>query len=286
MKTLHKRLNNTFFALLFAVYTVLSLSAVSVISVSAQGDLPRLVDEADLLTDSEESELSDLLDEISERQQVDVVVVAVNSMDGATAMDYADDFYDYNGYGLGSGRDGILLLISMEERDWCMTTRGYGITAFTDAGQEYMSEQFVSDLSLGDYAAAFTNFANLCDDFITEAKAGTPYDIDHLPDESFSLVGGLVLSFGIAFIISLIATGIMKGQLNSVSSQSAANNYIKQGSMQLTKKSDLFLYKKVNRVRKQENNSSSSSSGSSHSGGSRTHTSSSGATHGGSSGKF
>ena len=278
MRTLHKRLNGIVLALLFVVCTV-----VSVFPVSAAGGLPRLVDGADLLSDSEESDLSDLLDGISERQQVDVVVVTVDSMEGETAVVYADDYYDYNGYGFGNGRDGILLLISMEERDWCMTTCGYGITAFTDAGQAYISEQFLSDLSAGDYAAAFTNFAELCDDFITQAKTGEPYDVDNLPPGSFEPVWGLMTALAVAFIISLVVTGFMKGQLKSVHSQYAADNYIKQGSMQLTKKDDLFLYKHVDRRKRVENNSSNRSSSS---GGSRTHRSSSGATHGGRSGKF
>ena len=59
--------------------------------------LPRLVDRADLLSELEEEELEARLDEISERQQADVVVVTVNSLDGKSAQDYADDFYDYNG---------------------------------------------------------------------------------------------------------------------------------------------------------------------------------------------
>lgn len=285
MRTLHKRIHIAFFALLFAVITAFSFSAVSVLPAAAAGDLPRLVDMADLLSDSEESELSEMLDEISQRQQLDVVIVTVDSMEGGTAVVYADDFYDYNGYGYGDRRDGIILLISMEERDWCMSTRGYGITAFTDAGQDYISELFLSDLSAGDYAVAFTNFAQLCDDFITQAKTGKPYDVDHLPDQSFEPVWGLLTALGVAFIISLIVTGFMRSQLHSVYSQSAADNYIKQGSMQLTKKNDLYLYKHVDRRKKPKNNSSNNSNRSS-SGGSRTHTSSSGATHGGSSGKF
>ena len=277
MKRLNKRFAGTFLALLLAVFTV---SAISVFPVSAAGDLPRLVDMADLLSDSEESDLSDILDEISERQRVDIVVVTVDSMDGESAMVYADDFYDYNGYGFGNERDGILLLISMEERDWYISTTGYGITAVTDAGREYISEIFVDDLSAGDYAAAFTSFANLCDDFITQAKTGEPYDVGNLPKEPFGVVGNLVAAFVIAFIISLIVTGIMRGQLKTVRSQSAADNYMKQGSMQLTKKNDLFLYRNVARRKKPENSSSNSS------GGSRTHTSSSGTTHGGGGGKF
>lgn len=267
----------------FSMFVILTLCVIPVFPAFAADDLPRLVDMADLLSDDEEADLSGLLDEISRRQQVDVVVVTVNSMEGASAMEYADDYYDYNGYGYGDERDGILLLISMDERDWYISTCGFGITAFTDAGLEYISEIFVNDLSLGDYAAAFTSFARLCDNFLTQAKTGEPYDVDFLPKEPFEPFLSLVTAFVIAFIIALIATTLMKGQLKTVRSQTAADNYMKQDSMKLTRKNDLFLYKKVDR-RKKETTSSSGSSGSS--GGSRTHTSSSGTTHGGSGGKF
>lgn len=284
VKTWNKSRNGIFFALLFAVCTVFSFAAIPVLPAAAAGDLPRLVDMAGLLSDSEESDLSDMLDEISERQQVDIVVITVDSMEGKTAVVYADDYYDYNGYGFGDERDGILLLISMGERDWYISTRGYGITAITDAGREYISERFVSDLSAGNYATAFTNFAKLCDDFITQARTGEAYDVDNLPEGSFEPVWGLLTALGIAFIISLIVTGFMRWDLQSVYSRSEADNYIKQGSMQLTKKNDLFLYRHVDRRKKAEYNTSNSSGGSS--GGSRTHISSSGATHGGGGGKF
>lgn len=283
MRTLNKKLADIFLALLTAIFAA---SAFSAFPVYAADGLPRLVDDADLLSDDEEAELSDMLDEISERQQVDVVVVTVGSMNGQTAVAYSDDFFDYNGYGFGDERDGVLLLVCMDERDWNISTSGYGITAFTDAGQEYISEIFLPDLSDGNYAAAFTSFAQLCDDFITQANTGEPYDIDNLPKEPFSFLGTFITAFLIAFVIALIATGIMKGQLKSVHSQSAASNYIQQGSMQLTKKNDLFLYSHVERRRKPENTSSNNSNSSGSSGGSTTHVSSSGRTHGGSGGKF
>ena len=47
---------------------------------------PRLVDDADLLTSSEESELLSLLNEISERQKMDIVVVTVDSLGGILRM--------------------------------------------------------------------------------------------------------------------------------------------------------------------------------------------------------
>lgn len=285
MRMLNKRVISAFLALLLTIFTG---SAVFALPVFAAENPPRLVDEADLLSDSEESELSGMLDEISERQQVDIVVVTVDSMGGASAMAFADDFYDEEGYGFGDEQDGILLLVSMGERDWYISTAGYGITAVTDAGREYISGIFVEDLSAGSYMEAFTGFAKLCDDFITQAKTGEPYDVDNMPQEPFG-VFDIVLAFGIAFIIALIVTGIMRWQLKTVYSQSAADNYIKQDSMQLTKKDDLLLYKHVERKKRPEKTSSDSpsSSGRSNStGGSRTHTSSSGKKHGGGGGKF
>lgn len=254
------------------------LSVIPVCTVSAADSVPRLVDEADLLSDSEESALLSSLDEISERQKMDIVVVTVNSLEGKSAMEYADDFYDENGYGFGEGRDGILFLISIGERDWNISTRGYGITAVTDAGREYMSEQFKEDLSGGEYAAAFTTFVGLCDDFITQARSGEPYDVGNLPKEPFWFGGYLGISLGIAFVISLIVTGVMRSKLKTVHNQSGADTYVKKGGLKLTKENDLFLYRHIDRREKPKEEENS--------GGSETHTSSSGATHGGGGGKF
>ena len=282
MKKIKKKLICVFFALF--------LSVMAVLPVSAAGDLPRVCDFADLLSDSEETELSDKLDEISERQQLDVIVVTVDSLEGSSIEAYADDFYDYNGYGFGDGRDGIIFLLSMGEREWQISTKGYAITVFTDAGLNYMKDWISMDLKNGDYAAAFTTFANYCDDYITQAATGLPYDVDNLPSEPFPYFMLLVFCFAIAFVIALIATAIMKGQLKSVGSQWKADDYVKSGSMKLTKKNDMFLYRHVERREKPKENTSSSSSGSSggsgRTGGSTTHKSSSGATHGGIGGKF
>ncbi len=270
-----KRIFTIFFALLIFIIPALPLFA-------ADGGT-RLIDAADLLSQSSERDLINKLDEISERQQVDIVVVTIESLEGESAMVYADDFYDYNGFGFGTGRDGILFLISMEERDWYISTTGYGITAFTDAGLEYMSEAFMGDLSEGNYAEAFTTFAELCDDFITQARTGTPYDVDNLPKEPFDPVWTLVISLGVGFIISLIVTGGMRSSLKTVRSQLVADDYVKKNSMQLTKNRDLFLYRNVERQRKPEESGSDKSEST---GGSSTHTSSSGTKHGGGGGKF
>lgn len=275
MKMIKKGVFTIFFALLLCVMPAMF--------VYAADDMPRLVDEADLLSDSDEAELLGKLDEISERQQMDIVVLTVNSLEGKSPEEYADDFYDYNGYGFGDGRDGILFLISMGEREMCMSTTGYGITAFTDAGQNYIYDQIMTYIKDGDYATAFTTFATQCDGFITQARTGEPYDIDNLPQEPFSVIGALIIAVGIGFIISLIATGIMRLQLHSVYSRQAAEDYMIKDSMQVTRSNDLFLYKQVERREKPKEVEPEKPSSQ---GGSTTHVSSSGTTHGGSSRKF
>lgn len=275
------RIAAAFLTLVFSISAIVFWTPA--VTAKAADDMIRIADWAELLSESEEAELSDRLDEISERQKFDIVIVTLDSLEGADIVAYADDFFDYNGYGFGEGKDGILFLISMEERDWCISTSGYGITAFTDAGQEYLSEKFLQYLSDGAYADAFQTFAEWCDDYITQARAGTPYDVDNIPVEPFSPLGALIIAVVVGFVVSFIVTGIMRLSLHSVFSEPAADSYMKKDSLRLTKNYDLFLYKNVTRTEKPKETSTSTSGSS---GGSTTHVSSSGNTHGGSKGKF
>ena len=91
-------------------------------TVPEERQLPRLVDNAGLLNGFEAEQVLEYLDQVSEKQKMDIAVVTVPSLGGKDVQAYADDFYDDNGYGMGEDDDGILLLISMSEREWAMTT--------------------------------------------------------------------------------------------------------------------------------------------------------------------
>lgn len=161
---------------IWSIFLMVVLCLLAVVPVYAAGErqLPRLVDDAGLLSDSERNELLEQLDKTSEEYNCDVAIVTVNSLEGKTAAEYADDFYDYNGYGMGSGDDGILFLISMGERDWAITTYGYAITVFTDAEQEYITDQIMPDLSSGNYKEAFSDFAFYSEDLLQQAESDEP----------------------------------------------------------------------------------------------------------------
>ncbi|MDY3919129.1 MAG: TPM domain-containing protein [Candidatus Limivivens sp.] len=277
-------MKRTIFRTFLAVLLAVLLLPVPAVARAEERRLPRLVDEADLLTEDEETKLLEQLDEISERQQCDVAVAAVNGLEGKTAEAYADDFFDYNGFGYGEDRDGILLLISMEERDWQLSTSGFAITAFTDAGMEYITEKFQPSLSSGNYSKAFTSYAKLCDKFITQAKSGEPYDVGNMPKGSvdpFWILGDLLLGL----LFASIMAGRKKARLTSVRRKTEAEDYAVPGSLMLSQNWERMVNKTVTTRRKEEQERTPRSSGR-ESGGSTTHTSSSGRTHGGTGGKF
>lgn len=259
--------------ILLVILLALIVCAVSV-NVIFAATPPRLVDDAKLLTSSEKSELLSLLNDISERQNMDIVIVTVNSLSGKSPRAYADDYYDYNGY----GEDGVLLLLAMDSRDYYISTSGYGIQTLTDAGIDYISDRFVGDLSSGNYASAFETFAENCDDFISQAKSGEPYDSGNMPRSSFPFGKNLLISLLIGFVIAFIATAIMRSKLKSVRPKAGATDYVREGSFRVTSANDLFLYRRVTRRARPKDTGSG--------GGSSTHSSSSGRSHGGGGGKF
>lgn len=279
-KTYSKKILSVLFALLLCMTAVIPAFAET-------ADMPRLVDNADLLTDDEESELLAKLDDISRRLNADVAVVTENSIGGETPRDYADDFYDYNGY----KEDGVLLLLSMEERDWYISTKGTVITAITDARREAMADEFVGYLSDGDYMQAFETYADECYRYIEGVQngyydEGTAYDENSgYYDESgdynsiafFPWRTAILISLVIGLVAALIVTGFMRGSLKTVRRKAAAADYVRPGSMNVAYAHDVFLYSHVSRTEKPKNTDA---------GGSATHTSSSGATHGGGGGKF
>lgn len=251
-------MNKKIFALLFAVLFCI-VSAVPAFATSEYG---YVVDDAQLLTETELSDLTELCKEISTRQQMDVVVMTVSSLDGLNANEAADSIFEEMGYGYGDNRDGVYLLVDMDSRGWAIERMGFGETAFTDAGIDYISEQFLSDLSGGFYYDAFSTFAVSCDDFITQAKTGTPYDSGNLPKVPFNAGKSFLISLIIGLVIGIIVSLILKGQLKSVRMQSAASDYEKPGSMHVTESREYFLYSSVKKVKKADNSSSSNNSNS------------------------
>jgi|GEM_PF-1534946 len=208
---------------------------VLIFATPAYGASSYIVDNASVIDDSSESDLSGRMQEVAEKHSIDMVVVTVQTTEGKYYVDYADDYYDQHGY----GKDGVLLLIVMEyEFD------GYSSVCYiSTAGKciNYISEDDAYDIESDvayylhdrDFSAAIITFASGCDSAITSAKNINPMVF--------------VVAVIVGLIVAAVFTGKLKKQLKSVRAQPAASTYVKNGSMQIRESREMFLYRTVSR---------------------------------------
>ena len=232
----------------------------------------RVIDEADILTDSEEAALDTKLAAIEQSHKVRILIGTMKSTDGAALGKIANNIVDEIS---GDAENGtIVFLLSMKERDWYISTDNKMRVRITDGkGVEYLSGEFLPDLKEGKYAAAFTTFAATTDEMLTYyEKEGEPYD----PANAFNL-----MAFGIALACALILGGIIYYMLcayeSNVRSATEADAYLNHDTFRLEQSEDNYLYTTVTREAKEKKESSS---------GSNVSTSSSDISHGGGGGKF
>lgn len=259
--------------ILGVLIALIALFVCSVPVFAAEPEKSYVVDNANLLSDTEYEKLSEDLAEKSKELKFDIVVLTVDSIGDKSPMEFADDYYDYNDYGYGSSNDGCLLLVSMESRDWWLSTTGYGIKALTDAGIEYISDEFSTYLSDDEFYDAFTCYGNLVEDFVNQARTGEPYDSNNLPKKFDIFV--IVVSLGVGLVIAIIVIAILTGQLKTVAKKADAKDYLVQDSLNLTGQYERFITAHVSKSPKKSSGSGSS-----------THLGSSGTSHGGGGGKF
>lgn len=260
------------------------LFCMSGISAAADAYSPdKVIDNAGLLSDSEEAALRQKIAGVINAYKCDIVVLTVHSTQGKTPMVFADDYFDEHIYGMGKNQDGILLLVSMQERDWYLSTKGSAIHTFTDYGIQKIGGIVADYLGDGNYAEGFNRFVSLCDEFLKQAAAGEPFDVNNKykePKTAGDYTVYLLISLGIGAVVAFIVTATMKSKLKTAVPQLAANAYIKNGSVNITNSKDLFLYFTLSRTARPKD------TGGGGRGGSSVHTSSSGSSHGGGGGKF
>lgn len=246
------------FSVIFSVILLLSVMAPAV---SATEQTQYIWDKAGLLSTYEESSLSQKACILVSKYGMDIVILTVDSIGAKTPRGYAEDFYDSTGY----ADDGILLLLSMEERDWYICTTGRAMDIFTKKGIDRMGDEFVPYLSDGDYYTAFFTFLNLIPDYFDAYNSGTPVG------EEFDS-GIVIISIVIGLLAGLITVFVMRSGMNTAKQRPSATEYVKSGSFDLHQQQDFFLYSRVSKTAKSTNSSGSRSGG--------------GRSHGGGGGKF
>ena len=221
-----------------------------------------VVDQARLLHKEQAEKLTAKIKEIEARHQVRIGICTLQDLPhGTTAGKFANNMLDK--YYANGANGSIVFVIAMGSRDWYISTDNAMRQRIVDGvGIEGLKEMFLDDLSDGNYAESFNNFADGVDKYLAYYEEnGEPYD----PSKEFSLLAAVV-----AVLAAIVAGWGFRAYLISCMSNVApaveASAYLKQGSFNLAQSHDTFLYTTVVRETKSKD-SSSSSSDSSHGGG-------------------
>lgn len=253
-------------ALLFAIAILLSFA---VLPASADTtSQPRLIDESDLLTDTEEKELSDLLTEYSKEQNCDIVFLLVDDFSGAdftfngTSADFADTYYDTHGY----AKDGVLMMLvqnnEKNERYIYFSTTGKCEKRLSEDEWNAIIDDIVPIIparSLGKDADYYPTLKKIADEINEKLPVKLKWYM-------------LPLAILIGFVIAMIIMSAIRGKLKTVEMQHGAKNYVRAGSMNVTQSRDTYLYSTVTKTKREKSSSSgghTSSGGGHHSGGGR-----------------
>lgn len=240
-----------------------------------------VVDKMDYLKQDQINELQSTIDQMRDTYQMDAVIVITDNTEGKTAEAYADDYFDYNGYGVGADHSGLLLLVDMDKRKMHISTTGHAIDVFTDARIENMVNAVTAPLKEEDYFGASQAFLEQIDYYAQEGvprgqyrtsgdgpyKASYGERVGRMLSNPLSYVIPLLIAIGATIVITLSS----KGKVTVTN-----RTYEDQGSFDLTKERDDYLRESTTRTKIEKSSNSGSS----------THSGSSGRSHGGGGGSF
>lgn len=221
----------------------------------------KIYDFAELLTSSQEEELYIEIENFIEKYKLDMVIVTIDENNKSSAMNYADDFYDYNDFGIGKQHNGLLFLIDMDTREMWISTTGKAIRVFSASKIDSILDYTYNKISVKDYYGCASQFIQYASKYANSSLG----------------IGMKILKVGgVPTIITLIFIIYGLSRHKTVHIQNSAQMYMKpvvgKEGLVLTKREDKYITSHTSRYRRDSGSSS---------GGSSSHSSSSGRSHGG-----
>lgn len=236
----------------------------------------KIYDFAKLLTEEEKQGLYKEMQVFIKKYNMDIAVVTINENPKDSSMNFADDFYDYNEFGIGKDKSGLLFLIDMDKRVMWISTTGKAIQVYSDKIIDNILDYTYKKISQKDYkgcAETFIYYANYYADYYVEKNKIGKNPIYYLKEI-------LIMSLEISTVPTIIFLIIGFSTHKKIVRKRDANEYVK-GKLKIIEKSDEFVKKHVSRRYIQERTTYGISERSRSSSESTTHTGSSGTTHGG-----
>ena len=251
------------------IFLILTLSLILALPLNAQESLPYIDDQADILTPLEEEQLTTLAAQASSKVDCGIYVVTVEDYTEIGNDPYLfietilKDYYSDQGYGTGENRDGVILMLSMRERDYSLYTHGFGDSGLSDPAMDHLVDTFLRDFSHDSWYDGFADYITCTEELLQMTLDGDPYDEFTISTPGRIL--GYVLSTLIAFLIASLITAFYVKQMKSVAMETHAEEFA--GKLDLSHRDDRYTHTTTTRV--YDPPSSSSSGGSrSRSGGS------------------
>ena len=182
--------------LAFLLVLVFCVSMAAAEQTGAQ--LSCVTDTAGLLSESEIMLLEKMAESVSQKYGVGVYIVTVEDYrDFHSEGVYKATYTIYHQYtmGVGPNRDGIMLLLSMADRDWAMFCYGSRCEyAFNSYGQEKLEKVFLDNFGEDDWYGGFEDYVKECRVYLEkaanrEARPGELVFSDACRDRSFSAGG-------------------------------------------------------------------------------------------------
>ena len=289
--------------LLICTFLVMGSMAVWADQTGAVSGQTRVFDQAGLFSETEIIQLEEKIAQCRKSTKMDVVIVSAYADGERSAEEYADDYYDYGGFGVGKKASGVLLLYYMDGPgqpggECYISTTGTMINMLTDERIESILDDVYGDLGNRDFAGATEHFLEDVKVYVKEGVESGQYTYDRDTGEIVRYHSIRLYEVAIAVVIAGILAGsvcldIKKRYAMKQSSREVSNSlqaYRADCAFCFSVAGDKMVNKYVRSVPIPRNTSSGSGgrghSGSSSAGRSTIHTSSSGRSHGGGGRRF
>lgn len=158
---------------IITVLLALTLLVCLSISVFAESQLWNITDDAGLLSDEEYTQLESYAESVSETYGVGVYVITIDNYEDYYDSPYETAWQFYHEYTLGEGddRDGIILLLSMDNRQFANFVYGPKADyAFDEHGVLELNDWYLDDFRNDDWAGGLNHFVAGCEDFLAKAS--------------------------------------------------------------------------------------------------------------------
>ena len=264
--------------------TVTESNKYNILQTPAVDASEKVYDFADLFTDSEEQSLYEEITKYIDKYKMDLAVVTISSNVKSSAQEYADDFYDYNDFGINSSKDGVLFLIDMDTRNIHMTTTGQAIKMYDDERVDDALDLVYQHMTDQEYYLGTTKFINKIS---SDMDSGVPSSNKNMvidKDDNVHMIKRVNYLFitVLSFVIATIVIAILIAKNKLVRKATTAEEYLVKDSVKINNDGTTLISSNTVKHKIEHD----SGGGSSSSGGSSFHSGSSGSSHGGGSHGF